>query len=382
MNVEPIVRWASLVLAALDDPNDQRIVGEDPGRLTEKLTWVAGYRREIESRRRCCEVIGVCLSWINTRDVVRRGGEALPGRLDFGRGWSIGGAGTTMGIVMSVAAWVLDRLVVRPSRHAVQPRGSVRTVVTLEDGRRLDSFVHEVVEGGAGVDEGESKSGSGSGSGGGGRMVVAKFPGTAGRGECSSAFPISPTVLRMGGLAGGSVHTWNPPGYGQSDGRATLAAIGDAAVEYARAVAERPARVRWLVGNSLGCCAALSAAAALPPGMYHGVWLRNPPPLADVIGDVASRYPGGPRAIRRVVAALPGSMNAAELIRRVQLPVAVMTSGADTLVRPARQSDLLDLHPGRHRQIVLPGLRHDEGPREEHAADVGSLVEWLLEAGL
>ena len=63
-----------------------------------------------------------------------------------------------MGDVMSVAAWVLDRLVVRPSRHAVQPRGSVRTVVTLADGRRLDSFVHEVAADGAGEDESKSTS--------------------------------------------------------------------------------------------------------------------------------------------------------------------------------------------------------------------------------
>ena len=52
------------------------------------------------------------------------------------------------------------------------------------------------------------------------------------------------------------VWTWNPPGYGRSEGRAGLRTIADAALAFWEQVTKRrggPDVTTWLCGNSLGC---------------------------------------------------------------------------------------------------------------------------------
>jgi hypothetical protein len=89
MNVEPIVRWARLILMVLDDPHCEAIADLDHDRLLEKLGWVEAYRDEIESWGRCCDLIKSSLRWINTQGLIRDSGQRLNDFLGISRAWSV-----------------------------------------------------------------------------------------------------------------------------------------------------------------------------------------------------------------------------------------------------------------------------------------------------
>ncbi len=102
--------------------------------------------------------------------------------------------------LLPVRQYLLDRMVLRPSRHPIEHPTQQREMLDF-GGRKLECFVQRNFE----PDQSPE-------------LLVLKFPGTAGRAERSTGFPMS--LMQEHRV---EIWTWNPPGYGRSEGRASLA---------------------------------------------------------------------------------------------------------------------------------------------------------------
>jgi hypothetical protein len=77
MNIAPVISWAGMVLGVLDDPEAAESGVQDIEKLEKRLGWLREYRDHIESWKRCCEVIGWSLAWINTQGIQSQSGQLL-----------------------------------------------------------------------------------------------------------------------------------------------------------------------------------------------------------------------------------------------------------------------------------------------------------------
>ena len=214
-------------------------------------------------------------------------------------------------------------------------------------------------------------------------LVVLKFPGTAGRAERSTAFPIT----LMNDIAG-LVLTWNPPGYGGSSGKASLSKIAAMANDFFSHVVDRhvpPSAALWLCGNSLGCATVLhlsskchhdKADSRKEIRSIDGLVMRNPPLLVPVVKHVAKAYPMG-RCIKSVAESLIEEMNAELTAPRSTAPAVFLQSMADSVVPPSLQNQLIDCYAGPTRVVSMDGLDHDGIPTDEHEALMRESFEWL-----
>ena len=66
MNIEPIITWGEMILAVLEDPQAPQSGVRDVDKLEQRLGWLREHREQIASWKRCCDVIGWSLQWINT----------------------------------------------------------------------------------------------------------------------------------------------------------------------------------------------------------------------------------------------------------------------------------------------------------------------------
>lgn len=253
---------------------------------------------------------------------------------------------------------VLDSLVLRPSRDAVDFGTQQR--VMLNWGPRdepLECFSQHTGDPENVLD-----------------LLVVKFPGTAGRAERSTSFPAG-----FFDDANAQIWTWNPPGYGRSGGRASLARISEAAaVFWSHTVncsnIDASTRI-WIVGNSLGCATALRVAMHTNRQRL-GMILRNPPPLSAVVKHVAKRYPLG-SMIHPVADSLADDMNAIVTAGKVDLPGVFLQSQQDELVPPAMQQSVIDAYAGPLELVVLEGLSHGGVATEYHEPFIRDALQWL-----
>lgn len=268
-----------------------------------------------------------------------------------------------MTLVDTFRRLLLDRLVLRPTRHPLEPGTGQRVTLTAV-GLPLECLVHRRGPASPELD-----------------LLLLKFPGTAGRAERSTAFPLSAyaAMFPQPPLAG-EVWTWNPPGYGNSGGRATLPGIAEAALDFVREVIARRAGAATrviLCGNSLGCAPALHAASRdLLPASRSGLILRNPPPVVPVVRRIARRYPLG-RLLDPVAESVCDTMNVLVTAASVELPVVFLQSECDTLVPRELQSQVHASHPGPQRVVTLEGLEHDGIPDDTHQAAIADALRWL-----
>jgi uncharacterized protein len=270
-----------------------------------------------------------------------------------------------MRLLRSFRVWWLDRLVLRPSRHPIGA-DNLKRGEFVWSGHRIEYFEHPADLSSPTVNDDPTAKPS---------RLVLKFSGTSGRAEKSSRFPVHNDSRAV-------VWTWNPPGYGSSGGRASLHRFGDAATAFAKHAAmtfgpDLPPI--WLSGNSLGCCVALHVAAALVHEMpIEGLVLRNAPPLIPVVMRIAHRYPGG-RWMRKVAESLPEAMNVCQSITNVTLPIVWIQSGNDQLVPPEMQHEIIRLHRGPQRIVVLSGRDHHEAADDAQWVEIENAIAWLKE---
>jgi pimeloyl-ACP methyl ester carboxylesterase len=261
--------------------------------------------------------------------------------------------------LLPIRQYLLDRMVLRPTRHPIDHSHQHRELLEVGS-RKLECFIQRSFE-----DDGAPD------------LLVLKFPGTAGRAERSTGFPMS--IMESQRV---EVWTWNPPGYGRSEGRASLKSIADAALGFWEHVTRRVGGsdvTTWLCGNSLGCVSALHVAASMNPDIAStGLLLRNPPPLVSVVKRVAQSYPMG-SFLDFVAESLCDSMNAMTTANQVKLPAVFLQSELDSLVPPEFQNQLIANYGGEYRLVVLDGLEHGCVATEDQWPRISQSIHWLWE---
>ncbi len=252
-------------------------------------------------------------------------------------------------------ASLLDRLVLRPTRTPITQHCQKRSVVQLGKSS-IEFYIQKNFNVGKNPD-----------------LLILKFPGTAGRAERSSPFPCDHfTDVNV------EIWTWNPPGYGRSEGKARLENIAATATKfynYARdSYGKHP--VLWLMGNSLGCLSALCVAAETDAGLETGIVLRNPPPLIPVVKKFARKYHLA-WTINSVAASLCDPMNAMLTAPRCHSPALFLQSELDTLVPVHLQNEIIKLYGGESHTVVLEGIGHDDKLTVDHQVQVIDKLRWL-----
>lgn len=182
--------------------------------------------------------------------------------------------------------------------------------------------------------------------------VILKFPGTAGRAELASEFPAS--LLAPHPVS--AIWTVNPPGYGTSPGRPSLATMPDVITAAWQAVRQRYPDSRLLVtGTSLGCVWALAGSAV---HQADGLLLRNPPPLRELIRQRWRYNWWNLGAARWVAHAIPESLDAVRNAGLCPAPKLFIQSLADRLVPPRWQNLIIHACQSPVAVLAIPDLDH------------------------
>ncbi len=262
---------------------------------------------------------------------------------------------------MSFWLRIADRLILENTRHPIDPENRQRQVVPSRFGQ-LEFWTWS--EPAASGDRAN--------------LFALKFPGTGGRAERGGPHPCD--VLSPGDF---EVWTINPPGYGGSDGVASLANMVETAETGWRTVHDRADdRPVLVVGNSLGCLYALYVAARYP---VAGVFLRNPVPLTQLI---MARYAWwnlwlGARMICRQV---PAEMDAIDNAQHAVAPLMFVRSERDRLVPHKLQKLIWDAYAGPKREFVIHDADHhdplDEGQFESYRQALIEFKSMLAETTL
>lgn len=205
-------------------------------------------------------------------------------------------------------------------------------------------------------------------------VFLLKIPGTGGRAECATDHPVDlwPGVR-------GEVWAVNPPGYGGSDGPASLQKMAAMAHTVLEAVHEQAkGRPVLISGNSLGCISALYLAANF---RVDGLFLRNPPPLRELI---VGRFGWwnlslGARLIARQV---PRELCAIENAAKTDVPALFILSRKDRVVPPAYQRQIHAAYAGEMRVVQLADADHGCPPSETDLAEYQRGVAWLRQQAL
>ncbi|XZE55303.1 alpha/beta hydrolase [Planctomycetaceae bacterium SH139] len=203
------------------------------------------------------------------------------------------------------------------------------------------------------------------------RLLVLKLPGTAGRAERSTLFPV--TLLEH---QPAEVWTWNAPGYGGSSGKPTLAGMAHAVLHFYDAVtalrAGEETRI-WVCGNSLGCATSLHLAAHRP---VDGLVLRNPPPLIELVTarDAWWNLGFGGRLVAR---GIPREMNAVVSAERVNAGILFIESTADKVVPPDLQQLIREAHVGPQQLLQLAGAEHHTPIDDVYREPLVESLRWL-----
>lgn len=174
-----------------------------------------------------------------------------------------------------------------------------------------------------------------------------------------------------------SVEIWamNYPGFGQSDGPASVRALPDAALavfdQLSKAAQGRPI---FVSGRSIGTTIALCVAARRP---VAGVVLHSAVPLRPLI---MGRFGWWNLWIGSSIVALgvPDEMGSIENAGRTKAPAVFIISGADELVPPEYQMRVFDAYAGSKHRIVLKDAGHNSAIEPEDEVRLQSELDWLL----
>lgn len=202
--------------------------------------------------------------------------------------------------------------------------------------------------------------------------LLLKFPGTGGRAERSSSHPSE----FWNNLKCAS-WTINHRGYGQSDGPPSIQNFVETCESvWSKAEQLFPDHRIVLYGNSLGCLSALYLSSRR---RAFGLYLRNPPPLAELISK-RLRYNWWNFGMARLIAKqIPGCLNPQENAQQSHCPTLLVQSECDSLV-PARFQNLIaDSYAGELKKIVLKGADHGSPVPEHQFEEYINSVQWLGE---
>ena len=247
---------------------------------------------------------------------------------------------------------IADKLVMRPTRHAIEAETKSRRWVGISSGR-FEAWIEQT-----GDDPSRDAD-----------LFVLKFPGTGGRAERATTHPAEcwPDLCA-------EVWAVNPPGYGGSRGRASLHHLAETATAAFNAI-ERVAAGRPIVvtGNSLGTASALRVAAE---HKVAGLILRNPPPLRELI---FGRYGwwNFNLAARLIANQIPHELDSVANAAKSPAPAVLLSSGKDSVVPPSFQQLVFDSYHGPARRLTLPEADHACPLNESEQQQYSELLHWL-----
>jgi pimeloyl-ACP methyl ester carboxylesterase len=190
-------------------------------------------------------------------------------------------------------------------------------------------------------------------------LLIVKFPGNAGRAEQSPIHPAN-------GWPEKCVEVWsiNPPGYGQSHGRASLDHIPATAHAVWAEVQQRfPTTPLLIYGNSIGSLTAMQMVKTVrreQTSVRLGLMLRNPPDLIRLILDHRRRWYHGPVPWWLTRAAAP-HLHLTALAVDCDCPLLLIQAELDTLVPPSNQDRIFAAHPGPKEKFIIPQADHHQG---------------------
>lgn len=208
-------------------------------------------------------------------------------------------------------------------------------------------------------------------------LLIIKFPGTAGRAELSPPHPANAWPDKR-------IEVWsiNPPGYGESPGRASLdhiPAMSLAMLDEARR--QYPGVPLLVYGNSIGSLAAMQTVAFATQQQYApviGLLLRNPLDLFPLIMEHRRRWYHGPvpkwltsdqRKNRERYNAANESfanLDSTDLVKACSCPLLMVQAEFDTIVPPTNQDRVFAAHPGPKIKFVIPQADHHQTPTPDN----------------
>ena len=254
---------------------------------------------------------------------------------------------------MKFFTYLADRLILQPTTHYVDPEELKRLAIVTPSGE---------VEAWTTSSEANSSSSS--------KVLLLKFPGTGGRAERSGLHPGDawPDV---------SCVSWtiNHRGYGGSQGPATIQNFAETCDSVYSAAAELfPQHKIVVYGNSLGCLSALYVSARFP---VAGAYIRNPPPLAQMIAT-RPRYTWWSLGLSRLIAnQVPSTLDSIKNARRTNCPVLFIQSELDRVIPTHYQELIIEQFGGAVRKLVLRGADHHHRAAESQLEEYTDAVRWL-----
>ena len=262
-----------------------------------------------------------------------------------------------MGMILSRLA---DRVVLRPSRQPIPAPHKNRRCIACGAGQ-VEVWIERTSSGsGAGAGSPEPE------------VFVLKFNGMGGRAERTTVHPLEV----WDGLPG-EVWSPNPPGYGGSEGRASLQSLALAAraafEELLTIAGDRPIVV---AGNSLGTTTALHVAAhfADVPNLA-GLVLRNPPPLKELIrGKYGWRTLG---LAHGVASRIPPELDSVANAARIRVPCVIHSAGRDRIVPPRYQRLVIDAYAGPKQIVTVADGDHVFTLSPDEAEEYVQALQWL-----
>jgi pimeloyl-ACP methyl ester carboxylesterase len=253
-----------------------------------------------------------------------------------------------------ISAALADRLILVPTRHRITARD--KSPILLPHG---DSHIEIWMQQRAGRQDAVPG------------PFVLKFPGTGSRAEDAES-------LALQCWAGRDLTLWsvNPPGYGNSGGRASLSNIPSMAMtavaEIREAANGRPVIAE---GFSLGCVAALFLAAR---GEVDGLILRNPPPLREVVRHRSARWGFGLLAAF-VSGGIPVAIDSVRSAAACSVPALFVVALRDQAVPASCQRLVLNAYRGDHKLLDQAEADHATPLSESETARLKTLADWLLD---
>lgn len=198
-----------------------------------------------------------------------------------------------------------------------------------------------------------------------------KIPGSTGRAEKGTAFPAECLKQKT------AVITWNPPGYGQSEGEANLKLAADLLPDVVEAVVQNLGWSKiplFAMGTSLG--GALSVHLCTQRAVA-GIVLCNPPSLPELMPRYNrwwNLWMGG----SFVASSIPPALRTMAVAAHVKTPALLVTSMADTVVPPGLQKQIADQYAGPLKVLEVADAGHELRMAEIPESVMRPALQWLL----
>lgn len=255
------------------------------------------------------------------------------------------------------AQMIADRLILRPSQHAISTSDKSRRMLPFGRGS-IETWMQRV-----GTNCSEDAD-----------VFVLKFSGTAGRAERATYHPLDYwTDLRA------ELWSVNPPGYGSSSGPASLKTLAEAArcvYSELRIVAQD--RPIVIMGNSLGTVPALYLAGNFD---VAGLVLRNPPPLRQLIMGRHgwwNLWLGAALISRKVPRQLCSIRNA----QAATCPAVFLSSRQDETVPATYQDKVIQAYGGPSCIVSLKDADHTTSLNLDEQREYSRVLEWIRNAAI